>query len=96
MSATCTHNPATGRLACGQSFGGELQHCVAPVSWSRFTDGLAHVTASLGLIEWLWRKGGGEPADPASLGCTQDATGRWRRPISDEQRAALAARRAAP
>ena len=47
MSNVCTHNPRTARIACGQSIGGELQHCVAPVSWSRYPDGLAHEVCQL-------------------------------------------------
>lgn len=80
----CTDSPRTHRIACGQSFGGELQHCVAPVSWSRFPDGLAHVTAARSVIDAMWAKGDGtEPADPASLGFTQDASGRWRSPAPE-------------
>ena len=88
MTTDCTHNPRTARIACGQSFGGELQHCVAPVSWSRYPDGLAHVTASLSVIERMWshgmgKDGNGEPTDPAVLGFTQDASGRWRSPAPE-------------
>ena len=92
----CTDNPRTGRHACGQTFGGELQHCVARASWSTHPDGRAHITAVGSLIDWLWVNGGHEPANPAELGCTQDAGGRWRGPISDERRAQLVAMRRRP
>lgn len=88
MSA-CTDNTRLGRIGCGATFSGALQHCVARVPWSRFPDGLAHVTASLSVIDQCWRKGA-QMADPATLGFEQDQSGRWRRPMSETQRAHLA------
>lgn len=88
MSA-CTDSPRCGRIGCGGTYGGELQHCVARVSWSQFPDGLAHVTASLSVIERLWSigfgpKGSGELANPAEHGYEQDERGRWRQPMADD------------
>jgi hypothetical protein len=57
-----------------------MQHCVARVSWSEHPDGMAHITAKLSTIEYLWAKGKTEPANPAELGLHQDARGVWRRP----------------
>ena len=83
----CADNPATGRIGCGQTFGGESQHCVARVPWSTHPDGRAHVTASLSTIEYMWTKGDGtHPADPSTLGYEPNANGRWRRPLTDEER----------
>jgi hypothetical protein len=83
MSA-CTNNPATGRLSCGGTFGGELQHCVARVPWSQHPDGRAHVTGSLSVIDTMWRKGDGEaPANPVDLGFEPDSNGRWRSPADE-------------
>lgn len=82
---TCSDNHRLGRTSCGQTYGGEMQHCVARVSWSEHDDGYAHVTAKLGTIELMWRKGkgAGEPAEPSSIGLHQDARGVWRRPGVD-------------
>jgi len=96
MSA-CTDSTTNHRKNCGQQFGGELQHCVARVSWSEFPDGLAHVTASLSVIERLWSlgfgpNGSGELANPAIYGYEQDERGRWRMPMTDDERDALTAR----
>lgn len=82
---TCSDNHRLGRVSCGQTYGGEMQHCVARVSWSEHEDGYAHVTAKLGTIELLWSKGfgkngNGEMAEPSSVGLHQDARGVWRRP----------------
>ena len=79
---TCSDNHRLGRVSCGQTYGGEMQHCAARVSWSEHEDGYAHVTAELGTIELMWRKGKGtgEPAEPTSIGLHQDARGVWRRP----------------
>lgn len=79
--ARCTDNPATGRQACGAEFGGELQHCVAKVSWSTHPDGLAHITAVDSTIAKMWMKGkGGEPVHPAALGYVLTERGVWRMP----------------
>ena len=88
--STCTDSPATGRQGCGATFSGELQHCVARVPWSRHPDGLAHVTASLSVIDKCWTKGKGQMADPAALGFEQDNNGRWRQPLTESQRVRLA------
>ena len=88
--STCIDNPRLGRIGCGATYSGELQHAVAAVPWSRHPDGRAHVTASLSVIEKCWAKGGGQMADPATLGYEQDGTGRWRQPMTDEQRTHLA------
>lgn len=88
--AECVDNPATGRFACGDTYSGELQHCVAKVPWADWPDGLAHVTASLSVIEACWRKGtNGQMANPADLGFVQDEGGRWRSPMSEEDRERL-------
>lgn len=91
----CKDSPRVGRISCGGTYGGELQHCVARVSWSQFPDGLAHVTASLSVIERLWSigfgpKGSGEFANPADHGYEQDERGRWRMPMTDDERAQVA------
>lgn len=78
--ATCSDNPRLGRVGCGQTFGGEMQHSVARVSWSDHPDGMAHVTGRLSTIERCWAKGAGEMANPADLGFHQDARGVWRQP----------------
>lgn len=88
MSA-CTDSHATKRQSCGQTFGGELQHCVARVPWSQYPDGRAHLTASLSAIDYLWRKGGDTLANPAEHGFTQDERGRWRSPADPEVTATL-------
>lgn len=88
--STCTDNTRLGRIGCGATYGGELQHSVAAVPWSAHLDGFAHVTASLSVIDHCWNKGKGQMADPATLGLEQDDGGRWRRPMTDEQRSRLA------
>lgn len=89
--ATCTNNDRLGRIGCGQTFSGEMQHCVASVPWSEWPDGLAHVTARLSVIDKCWSKGkGGVMANPADLGFVQDDRGVWRHPMTDEARARLA------
>jgi hypothetical protein len=75
----CTSNPHLGIVGCGQSYAGELQHCVASVSWSEHPDGLAHVTAKLGNLDAMWRHGHGEYAHPASLGLVRNQRGVWTR-----------------
>lgn len=96
--SVCSDSPRNSRVSCGQTFGGELQHCVAAVSWSQFPDGRAHVTASLSVIDRLWSigygpKGDGEFANPADHGYEQDERGRWRMPMTDDERANVAAMR---
>ena len=88
--ATCTDNARLGRTGCGATYSGELQHSVARVPWSRHPDGLAHITASLSVIDKCWAKGGREMADPAALGFEQDASGRWRKPMTEEEQRRLA------
>ena len=86
----CTDNHRLKRQACDCEFGGELQHCVARVSWSEHPDGRAHVTAVLSTIEHMWAKGDGtEPANPADLGYVRNERGVWRRPMDDATRARL-------
>ena len=80
MSGTCSDNHRLGRIGCGQTYGGEMQHSVAKVSWSQHPDGMAHITARLSTIEKCWAKGDGEMANPADLGFHQDARGVWRQP----------------
>lgn len=93
--STCGDNPRIGRIGCGASFSGELQHSVAKVPWSTHPDGLAHITGRLSTIDLCWRKGDGQTmANPADLGLEQDTRGIWRQPISDADRARLEARRA--
>ena len=54
----CTDNPATGRIGCGATFGGERQHVVARVPWSQHADGIAHETFStLANVDRCWRDG---------------------------------------
>jgi hypothetical protein len=66
--ATCSDNTRLGRIGCGATYHGELQHSVAKVSWSTHPDGMAHITASLSLIDILWNKGGGDTmVDPATV-----------------------------
>lgn len=92
--ATCGDNERLGVFACGDCYSGELQHSVARVSWSDWPDGRAHVTASLSVIDTCWRKGkNGEMANPADLGFVKDANGRWRQPMSEEDRERLRAAR---
>lgn len=88
--ATCSDNARLGRTGCGASYSGALQHSVARVPWSRHPDGLSHVTASLSVIDQCWEKGRGVMADPVTLGFEQDSGGRWRRPLTESQRARLA------
>lgn len=83
MTGRCVDNPVLGRIGCGATFGGEMQHCVAKVSWSTHPDGIAHITAKLSTIDLLWSKGKTEPADPATLGLHQDDHGTWRRPARE-------------
>lgn len=90
VSGTCTDNPRLGRVGCGATFGGEMQHCIAKAPWSTHADGMVHITAKLSTIELLWAKGGSHPANPVDLGMTQDDRGVWRRPMSDEARERLA------
>lgn len=83
--ATCVDNPRLGRIGCGQTFSGEMQHSVAKVTWSEHADGMAHITARLGTIEACWarglgKNGKGEMAHPATLGFHQDDRGVWRQP----------------
>ncbi len=80
MSATCSDNHRLGRIGCGATFGGEMQHSVAKVSWSTHPDGMAHITAKDSTIRHLWAKGKDEMANPADVGLHQDARGVWRRP----------------
>lgn len=94
MSA-CTDSPRCGRIGCGQTYSGETQHCVARASWSTRPDGRVHITAARSVIDRLWSKGGTEPADPATLGYEQDERGRWRMPMTDAERAEVAAIRGA-
>lgn len=90
--AECVDNDRIERIGCELSYSGELQHCVARVSWSEWPDGRAHMTASLSVIEECWRKGkGGEMADPSTLGFEVDDNGRWRKPLDEAARARLAA-----
>lgn len=92
----CTDNDRLERSACGDHFSGELQHCVAKASWATWPDGMVHMTASQSVIDNCWREGTkGEIADPATLGYEQDDHGRWRMPMSEEDRARLAAVREA-
>lgn len=89
--SVCVDNARLGRAGCGATYGGELQHSVARVPWSRHLDGLSHVTASVSVIDKCWDKGrNGIMADPASLGFEQDGNGRWRRPLTESQAARLA------
>ena len=88
--ATCSNNPRLGRVGCGQTFGGEMQHSVARVSWSTHPDGMAHITGRLSTIEACWsqglgKNGNGEMANPVDLGFHQDARGVWRQPGRDEE-----------
>jgi len=86
----CTNNERLSRVSCGCEFGGELQHCVARVSWSEYPDGRAHVTAVLSTIDTMWAKGNGhEPANPADLGFVRNERGVWRRPMDPETRERL-------
>lgn len=89
----CTDSPRSGRIGCGATYTGELAHCVATAPWSTHPDGLAHITATDGVIARLWQLGRTHPANPAEHGYTQDGRGRWRKPLTDDQRAALAALR---
>lgn len=91
--STCRDNHRLGRIGCGASYSGNTQHSVATVSWSRHPDGQAHVTASLGVIERLWRNQRTEMADPAALGYAQDSNGRWRQPMSEADKARMAVHR---
>ena len=80
----CTSSKRLRRVACDCEFGGELQHCVARVSWSEHPDGRAHVTAVASTIDQMWAKGDGtEPANPADLGFVRNDRGVWRRPMDD-------------
>ena len=84
---TCSDNHRLGRIGCGQTFGGEMQHSVAKVSWSTHPDGMAHITGKLSTIEKCWAKGNklglGEMANPADIGLHQDARGVWRSPARE-------------
>ncbi len=82
--STCTDSPTAARIGCGQTYSGELQHCVARASWSTHPDGRAHITAARSTIDKLWAKGGSEPANPAELEFEQDDRGRWRAPGADD------------
>ena len=89
--ATCVDSHRIGRIGCGASFSGELQHSVAKVSWSTHSDGMAHITGRLSTIDMCWKKGDGKTmANPADIGLTQDERGVWRQPMSDASRARLA------
>lgn len=79
--AKCVDNTRLGRIGCGQEYSGELQHCVAEVPWSEFSDGRAHVTAYLSTIDRCWRKGTNNTmANPKDLGYVQNDKGVWRNP----------------
>ena len=92
MSA-CVDSPTTGRIGCGATYSGEMQHCVARADWSQHPDGRAHITASLSVLDKLWAKGASnQPANPVDHGMEQDDRGRWRVPLSDEAKATLAAK----
>ena len=92
--ASCVDNDRLNSQGCGATFSGELQHSTAKVDWSEWEDGRAHITASLSVIDKCWAKGtDGHMADPATLGFEEDSTGRWRMPMSDEDRERLAALR---
>jgi hypothetical protein len=89
----CTDNHRLGRIGCGASFSGELQHSVAKVPWSTHSDGMAHITGRLSTIDLCWRKGTGNVmANPADIGLEQDHRGVWRQPMTDAARARLADR----
>lgn len=92
--ATCTDNTTLGRIGCGATYSGEMQHCVAVVPWSTHPDGMAHITAKSSTIDLMWAKGRGTLVEPSSIGLVRDDRGVWRRPISEEARARLNASRA--
>lgn len=83
MSGKCVDNPVLGIVGCGASFGGEMQHCVAPAGWSQHADGKAHITGRLSTIEKCWiapTKGARAVlVDPATIpGLIEDGRGVWR------------------
>ena len=85
MSGACTDNPRLGITGCGATYSGEMQHCVAAVSWSEHTDGKAHITARLSTLERLWRKNTlANPAETSDL--MLDGHGRWVKPMSVAER----------
>ena len=98
--ASCSTNTRIGRIGCTDTFTGEMQHCVARASWSTHPDGIAHITASHGIIDQLWRLGNGrEPANPAAhpdLFEQRSDTGRWSRVQTDEDRERWARLKADP
>lgn len=83
MSGKCTTNRAMGIIGCGATYGGEMQHCVAPADWSQYPDGKAHITGRLSTIEKCWiapTKGARAVlVDPETVdGLVQDDRGVWR------------------
>lgn len=85
--AKCTDNERLGRIGCGQTYYGEMQHSVAKVPWSEFPDGMAHMTARAGLIDMLWQ--GNVLRDPKDFGLVKDDRGVWHKPMSESERTRL-------
>ena len=83
--AKCSENTRLGRIGCGAEYGGELQHCVAKVPWSKYPDGRAHVTGRVSTIDAMWDKGPGTyPADPTTVAELKlNEFGYWVRPMRE-------------
>jgi hypothetical protein len=78
--STCKSNTRTGRIGCGATYSGEMQHMVERVSWSEHPDGRAHITGRLSTIERLrsgkTKREPSNPADDEKL--YRDERGVWR------------------
>jgi hypothetical protein len=85
--AKCTDNTRLGRVGCGATYSGEMQHSVARVPWSEHPDGLAHITGRYTTIDVCWRKAvRGVMADPKTLDLVQNERGVWARPMRESAR----------
>jgi hypothetical protein len=84
-TVSCVDNPRLNLIGCGATYGGERQHSVARVSWSRHPDGRAHETFSTAnLCDVCWQ--GSTMHDPRTVlrrdgnpALTQDSRGVWHR-----------------
>lgn len=85
--AKCVDNERIGRIGCGATYFGEMQHCIAKVPWSNHSDGMAHITAPAKVIDLLWF--GDSLRNPIEMNLEQDSRGVWRKPISESERKRL-------
>lgn len=92
--SSCKDNTRLGRIGCGATYSGRVQHSVVKVPWSTYPDGMAHLTFTGDRASDVWwAEGCPDPTTCDRL--ERDALGRWGVRLSDRDRERLTTSRAA-